>query len=246
MGLLLQDAVAESGLPRRLKPIAMRYARYADDSDGGNCFVSASRIANDLSCGISIVRRYRHELVRMGVLKADVRVVEGRRRVLVRSFVAAALPRAAQRERELTLRGARATRATTHGDGRATRSTTRCTSTSESTSKSTSTWVRERVANREERARETRPRSLPSSIAGVGYSTDTPCPICGGEVSNLRFKPFEGTEPKCNRCYYWSKEAPITAANLANARRASTPRVTEIVPANVGVLTATDSEAEDE
>jgi hypothetical protein len=85
MGLLLMDAVGRSDLPARLRPVALVFARKAEDRDGSRCFPGAQWIADYLGVKAAIVRRHRRDLIKLDVLGVD---ADGR----VASFHADRLP----------------------------------------------------------------------------------------------------------------------------------------------------------
>jgi len=93
MGLRLIDAVFKSALPARLKPIAMVYAKFADDETGQRCHPGVDFVASALGRQPGIVRRQRNELIDAGVLKAEEVRTHGRRHIKVFAFDVQALRR---------------------------------------------------------------------------------------------------------------------------------------------------------
>jgi hypothetical protein len=98
MGFGLMDSVGASGLPARLKPVALVYARRHNDADGLNAVqVSTESIARYLSILPGTVRAHRLELARIGVLECRSILSKGRKFVRVMRFVKEALPPATPR-----------------------------------------------------------------------------------------------------------------------------------------------------
>jgi len=95
VGLTLMDAVGRSALPARLKPVAMIYARKADDASGERCWCGVKFVADYLGRTPDAVRHARLELVRLGILEVETIRIGKRTQVRVVRFHADRLPAAA-------------------------------------------------------------------------------------------------------------------------------------------------------